>query len=56
MATESLTYEEFLARFDLRHIQPQEIINPHRQTTRGVTNSLPPHRALARHARHPLHR
>lgn len=37
-----LTYEEFLAGFDLRYIQPREVIRPHLQTTRGVRNTLPP--------------
>ena len=41
-ATEPLSYEEFLASFNLRHIQPREIINPHRQSTRGIANTLPP--------------
>ncbi len=41
-ADDTLTYEEFLSRFDLRHIKPSEIIRPHLQTTRGYTNSLPP--------------
>lgn len=41
-ANTPLAYEEFISGFALRHIKPHEIINPHLQTTRGVTNSLPP--------------
>ncbi|MDQ8191704.1 YcbK family protein [Roseibacillus persicicus] len=36
------TYEDFIASFALRHIRPHELINPHRQTTRGIENTLPP--------------
>ena len=42
VAAENLTYEDFLASFNLRHIQPLEVINPHRQCTSGITNTLPP--------------
>ena len=41
-ANTPLAYQEFLSSFALRHIRPHEVINPHHQTTRGVTNSLPP--------------
>ena len=37
-----LSYQDFLANFHFRHIQPHEVISPHHQTTRGITNSLPP--------------
>lgn len=39
---QKLTYEDFLASFQFRHIHPREVINPHRQTTRGISNTLPP--------------
>lgn len=42
VASDGLTYEEFLLSFHLRHIRPHEIIDPHRQTTRGIKNTLPP--------------
>ena len=35
-------YADFLASLDLRHLSPREIIDPHRGTTNGVENSLPP--------------
>lgn len=41
-ATEAISYKEFLASFNFRHIRPREIISPHRKTTRGVRNTLPP--------------
>jgi len=41
-SAKELSYVDFLEQFDLRHIQPQEILNPHRQTTQGITNTLPP--------------
>jgi hypothetical protein len=35
-------YTAFLTSLDLRHLSPDEIINPHRGIVNGVANSLPP--------------
>lgn len=39
---QALSYQEFLAQFQLRHILTNEIIAPHYSTTAGVANTLPP--------------
>mgnify|MGYP001814571040 CR=1 FL=1 len=35
-------YADFLASLDLRHMEPEEIIGPHRGVYGGVANELPP--------------
>ena len=35
-------YTDFLASLDLRHLSPEEIIEPHRGITNNVENTLPP--------------
>ncbi|MEO1836895.1 MAG: D-Ala-D-Ala carboxypeptidase family metallohydrolase [Akkermansiaceae bacterium] len=37
-------YFAFLSSLELRHLSPQEIIDPHRGIVNGVENSLPPER------------
>ena len=35
-------YADFLRSLELRHLSPEEIINPHRSMENGIANSLPP--------------
>ncbi len=36
------SYNEFILSLDLRHLSPQEIIDPHRGIVGGIENTLPP--------------
>ncbi|MEX2580351.1 MAG: D-Ala-D-Ala carboxypeptidase family metallohydrolase [Verrucomicrobiales bacterium] len=37
-----LVYANFIDNLNLRHIKPHEVLRPHRNTQKGVKNSLPP--------------